>query len=317
MTSYLARRAAQAIVVVIGVMIVTFILIHLVPGSAARAALGVHATSTRIAIFNTTYGLDKPVYIQFADYVGQLFRGNFGISYTLQQPVSTLITQRLPGDILLLGVSTVLAVAIAIPLGIYQAVKRNRLSDQLLDGVSFTLYTMPDFFVAFLLIALFAVQLHVFPPEAPQASNLGGMLADPGALVLPIATLTVSNLAGFSRYMRAAAIDVLAEDFLRTARAKGLPERLVLARHVLRNSILPIVTLIGLTFPNIVAGAVIVETVFSYQGMGLLFFQAATSHDYPVLLGTTLIIGAATVVGNLGADVAYGILDPRIRHGNA
>jgi len=316
-TSYLARRAAQAIVVVIGVMIVTFILIHLVPGSAARAALGVHATSTRIAIFNTAYGLDKPLYTQFTDYVGQLFRGNFGISYTLQQPVSTLITQRLPGDILLLGVSTVLAVAIAIPLGIYQAVKRNRLSDQLLDGVSFTLYTMPDFFVAFLLIALFAVQLHLFPPEAPQASTLGGMLADPGALVLPITTLTVSNLAGFSRYMRAAAIDVLAEDFLRTARAKGLPERLVLARHVLRNSILPIVTLIGLTFPNIVAGAVIVETVFSYQGMGLLFFQAATSHDYPVLLGTTLIIGAATVVGNLGADVAYGILDPRIRHGNA
>jgi peptide/nickel transport system permease protein len=316
-TSYIGRRAAQAIVVVIGVMILTFILIHMIPGSAARAALGVHANSTRIAIFNTTYGLDKPLYTQFADYVDGIFHGNFGTSYTLQQPVSTLIAQRLPGDILLLGVSTVLAVAIAIPMGIYQAVKRHRLSDQLLDGISFTLYTMPDFFIAFLLIALLAVQLHVFPPEAPQANTLGGMLADPRALVLPIATLTVSNLAGYSRFMRSAAIDVLAEDFLRTARAKGLPERLVLSRHVLRNSILPIVTLIGLTFPNIVAGAVIAETVFNYQGMGLLFFQAATSHDYPVLLGTTLVIGAATVVGNLAADVAYGILDPRTRQRGA
>jgi peptide/nickel transport system permease protein len=304
-------------VVVIGVMIVTFVIIHMIPGSAARAALGVHATSSRVAIFNTTYGLDKPLYVQFADYVVALFHGNFGISYTLQQPVSTLIAQRLPGDVLLLGVSTVLAVAIAIPMGIYQAVKRNRLSDQLLDGVSFTLYTMPDFFIAFLLIALFSVQLHIFPPEAPAAATLGGMLADPRGLVLPIATLTVSNLAGYSRYMRSAAIDVLAEDFLRTARAKGLPERLVLSRHVLRNSILPIVTLIGLTFPNIVAGAVIAETVFNYQGMGLLFFQAATSHDYPVLLGTTLVIGAATVVGNLAADVAYSMLDPRIRHGSS
>jgi peptide/nickel transport system permease protein len=315
-TSYIARRVAQAIVVVIGVMILTFILIHLVPGSAARAAMGVHANATRIAIFNTTYGLNKPLYAQFFDYVSGVLHGNLGISYTTQQPVATLIAQRLPGDILLLGVSTILAVAIAIPLGIYQAVRRNHLSDQLLDGISFTLYTMPDFFIAFLLIALLSVQLHVFPPEAPQATTVGGMLADPRALVLPIATLTVSNLAGYSRYMRSAAIDVLAEDFLRTARAKGLPERLVLSRHVLRNSILPIVTLIGLTFPNIVAGAVIAETVFNYQGMGLLFFQASTSHDYPVLLGTTLIIGAATVVGNLAADIAYGALDPRIRHGN-
>ena len=315
MTSYLAGRAAQAIVVVIGVTILTFILIHLIPGSAARAALGVHATSGRIAIFNTAYGLDKPLYAQFADYVGQLLRGNLGVSYTTQQPVSALIAQRLPGDVLLLGVSTVLAVAIAIPMGIYQAVKRSRLSDQLLDAVSFTLYTMPDFFVAFMLIALFSVQLHILPPEAPQATGIAGLLADPRALVLPIATLTLSNLAGFSRYMRASAIDVLAEDFLRTARAKGLPERLVLVRHVLRNSVLPVVTVVGLTFPNIIAGAVIAEAVFSYQGMGLLFYQAATSHDYPVLLGSTLIVGAATVVGSLAADVAYGLLDPRIRHG--
>ena len=315
--TYFLRRAAQALVVVIGVMILTFILIHLVPGSAARAVLGVKATAGRIAIFNATYGLNRPLYVQFGDYVDQVLHGNLGVSYMTQQPVLTEITQRLPSDVLLLGVSTVLALLIAIPMGIYQAVRRNRLSDHLLDGVSFTLYSMPDFFFAIMLIALFSVQLRILPPEAPSAQSLTGMLADPRALVLPILTLTLVSVAGFSRYMRAAAIDVLAQDYLRTARAKGASERLVLFRHVLRNSILPIVTLVGLSFPGIISGAVIAEEVFNFQGMGLLFFQAATEHDFPVLLGCTLIIGVATVVGNLAADFAYGILDPRIRHGDA
>jgi peptide/nickel transport system permease protein len=304
-------------VVVIGVMILTFILIHLVPGSAARAVLGVKATAGRIAIFNASYGLNRPLYVQFSDYVDQVLHGNLGVSYMTQQPVLTEITQRLPSDVLLLGASTVLALLIAIPMGIYQAVRRNRLSDHLLDGVSFTLYSMPDFFFAIMLIALFSVQLRILPPEAPSAQSLTGMLADPRALVLPILTLTLVSVAGFSRYMRAAAIDVLAQDYLRTARAKGAPERLVLFRHVLRNSILPIVTLVGLSFPGIISGAVIAEEVFNFQGMGLLFFQAATEHDFPVLLGCTLVIGVATVVGNLAADFAYGILDPRIRHGDA
>ena len=317
MTSYFLRRAAQALVVVIGVMILTFILIHMVPGSAARAVLGVKATSARIAIFNAAYGLNRPLYVQFGDYVDQVLHGNLGNSYMTQQPVLAEIIQRLPGDVLLLGVSTVLALLIAIPMGIYQAVRRNRLSDHLLDGVSFTLYSMPDFFFAIILIAIFAVQLRILPPEAPSAQSLTGMLADPRALVLPILTLTLVSVAGFSRYMRAAAIDVLAQDYLRTARATGASERLVLFRHVLRNSILPIVTLVGLSFPGVVSGAVIAEEVFNFQGMGLLFFQAATQHDFPVLLGCTLIIGVATVVGNLAADFAYGILDPRTRYGSA
>lgn len=303
--------------VVIGVMVLTFILIHMVPGSAARAAMGVRATPERIAAFNATYGLDKPLYAQFGDYVSQLLHGNLGTSFTTQESVTWEIGQRLPGDIVFVGFSIVLALVIAVPMGVWQAVRHNRPSDHLLNGVSFTLYAMPDFFFAFLLVALFCVQLHILPPEAPQATSLSGMLADPRALVLPVATLTVTTLAGFSRYMRASAIDVLAQDFLRTARAAGLPERLVLARHVLRNAFLPVVTMVGLTVPNIVAGAVIAETVFNFQGMGLLIFSASTSHDYPVLLGTTLIIGVATVAGNLAADVAYGILNPRIRYGNA
>jgi peptide/nickel transport system permease protein len=316
MIRYLAQRAGQAAVVVIGLMILTFIMIHLEPGSAARATLGVRATPGRIAIFNSTYGLNQPLYRQFLTYIDQVLHGNLGTSYSLQIPVSTLIAERLPRDLLLLGLSTVLALLIALPLGIYQAVRRGGVSDHVLTGASFTLYSTPDFLFAILLIALFSVQLHILPPEAPQAGSVGGILADPRALVLPVVTLALVTVASYSRYMRSSAIDVLAQEYIRVARAKGLPRRLVLLRHVLRNSLLPVITMVGLSFSWIVAGAVIAEEVFNYPGMGLLFYQAATTHDFPVLLGSTLVVGVATVIGNLAADVAYGVLDPRIRYGS-
>jgi peptide/nickel transport system permease protein len=317
MTRYLVQRAGQAAVVVIGLLILTFIMIHLEPGSAARATLGPRATAGRIAIFNSTYGLNEPLYRQFLTYLDQVLHGNLGTSYALQQPVSTLIAQRLPRDVLLLGLSTVLALLIAVPMGIYQAVRRNGIGDYVFTGASFTLYSMPDFFFAFLLIALFSVQLHILPPEAPQATSVGGLLADPRALVLPVVTLALVTVASYSRYMRSSAIDVLAQDYIQVARAKGLPQRLILLRHVLRNALLPVITMVGLSFSWIVAGAVIAEDVFNYPGMGLLFYQAAASHDFPVLLGSTLVVGVFTVIGNLAADVAYGIADPRIRHGRA
>lgn len=315
MTRYLAQRAGQAAVVVIGLMILTFIMIHLEPGSAARATLGIRATPGRIAIFNSTYGLNQPLYRQFVTYIDQVLHGNLGTSYSLQIPVSTLIAERMPRDLLLLGLSTVLALVIALPLGIYQAVRRGGVSDHVFTGASFTLYSTPDFLLAILLIALFSVQLHLLPPEAPQAASVGGMLADPRALVLPVVTLALVTVASYSRYMRSSAIDVLAQEYILVARAKGLPKRLIMLRHVLRNSLLPVVTMVGLSFSWIVAGAVIAEEVFNYPGMGLLFYQASTTHDFPVLLGSTLVVGVATVIGNLAADVAYGVLDPRIRYG--
>jgi peptide/nickel transport system permease protein len=316
MTGYLIRRIGQSIAVVVGVLVLTFILVHMVPGSAARSALGVRATAAKIAIFNAAYGLNEPLYKQFGNYVVQILHGNFGTSYTLQQPVSTLIGQRLPRDMVLLGISTALALIIAVPMGIYQAVRRNGWSDNLLSATSFTLYSMPSFFFAILLIAVFAVQLRWLPPTIPDTDGtVGALLADPRVLVLPVLTLTLVSIAQYSRYMRSSAIDTLAQDYIRVVRAKGLPERLVLSRHVVRNSILPVVTMVGLSLPTIVAGAVITEEIFNYPGMGLLFFQGATSHDFPILLGSTLIVGLATVIGNLVADIAYGVLDPRITHG--
>jgi peptide/nickel transport system permease protein len=316
-TAYLLRRTGQAIVVVIGVMIVTFALIHLEPGSAARATLGTKANSERIAVFNAANGLNRPLAAQFASFVQQAAQGNFGTSYSLHQPVSTLMAQRLPRDAVLLGLSTLVALTVALPMGVYQAVRRGRAADHVLTVISFVLYSMPDFFFALLLIALFSVQLHLLPSQAPQAESVGGILADPRALVLPVVTLSLVSVAGFSRYMRSSAISTLAQDYVLVARAKGLPDRLVLRRHVLRNSLLPVITVLGLAAPTIVTGAVIAESVFNYPGMGLLFYQAATSKDYPVLLGSTLVVGVATVVGSLLADIAYSLLDPRIRYDGA
>jgi peptide/nickel transport system permease protein len=319
MTVYLVRRVGQALVVVLGVMIITFIMIHLEPGSAARAYLGVKATPSRIAQFNATYGLNEPLLRQFFTYMNHVLHGNFGISYYYQQPVSTLIAQRFPSDVFLVGISSVLAVLIALPMGIYQAVRRNSVSDNLLTGVTFTLYSMPDFFFAYLLIALFAIQLHWLPPGFQQDQNsslsLTGILAEPAALILPISVLTITSISGWSRFMRSSAIDTLAQDYIRVARAKGLPRRLVLSRHVVRNSSLTIITLLGLSLPGLVVGAVITEYVFNYPGLGLLFLGAATEHDFPILMASELIIGAATVIGNMSADIAYGLLDPRIRRG--
>jgi peptide/nickel transport system permease protein len=318
MTWYLIRRVGQSIAVVIGVMILTFILLHMEPGSVARSVLGLRATPARVAIFDALYGLNKPLYQQFLIYVNQVLHGNLGVSYQLQQPVSTLIAQRLPRDAILLGLSTLLALLIGVPTGIYQALRHNRLADDLLAGTWFTLYSAPDFMEALLLIALLCVQFHVLPPAFPGGiTSVAGLFANWPALILPVVVLSINSVAGFSQYVRSTSLQTLAEDHIRVARSKGLSERMVMTRHVLRNSLLPVITILGLALPDIVAGAVIVESIFNFPGMGLLFWQSALAHDFPVMLGGTLVIGVATVLGNLAADVSYGVLDPRIRYGGA
>jgi len=312
---FLLRRIGQSIVVVFGVLVVTFILVHLLPGSPAKAELGPKATPTAIAAFNKLNGFDHPLVEQFWLYLGRTVHGNLGFSYDQNQSVGALVKENLPKDAILVGVSTMLAMLVAIPLGILQAVRRNRVSDYVFTGLSFIFYSMPVFFLAFLLIALLSIQFHVFPAEAPQTASALGILEQPRALALPVITLSLITIAQFSRYMRSSAIENLAQDYIRTARAKGLSERLVVWRHLLRNCLIPIVTLLGLSLPGIVVGALLTETVFNFPGMGLQFYTAATRQDYAVLLGFTLFIGVATVAGNLMADITYGLLDPRIRVG--
>jgi peptide/nickel transport system permease protein len=314
MLGYAIRRVLQAVVVVLGVTAVTFILEHIIPGSLARAILGSRASPAEIAAFNRANGLDHPVVVQYLTFLGRLARGNLGYSYRLNQSVDSLIFHQLPNDVLLVGSALALALAIAIPLGIVQSVHRGRAVDHAATGAAFALYSMPSYWLAILLVAGLSIAVHVFPPEAPQASSVGGLLADPKALVLPVLTLTLVNVALFSRYMRAAAIDTLAQDYVRVARAKGLSARLVLSRHVLRNSLISVTTLVGLSVPAVLTTGLIVEYVFNVPGVGLTYYNAAVNADYPVELGITVLIGIVTVLGNLFADLAYAVLDPRVRY---
>jgi peptide/nickel transport system permease protein len=311
---YLLRRLAQAVIVVLGVTAVTFILEHLIPGSLARAILGTRASAAEVAAFNRANGLDHPLIEQYLVFLGRLARGDLGYSYRLNQSVDSLVLHQLPNDIVLVGTALALALAIAIPLGIMQAVNRNRAVDHAATSAAFALYSMPSYWLAILLIAGLSIAVHALPPEAPQTASVGGLLADPRALVLPVLTLTLVNVALFSRYMRSSAIATLAEDYVRVARAKGLPTRLVLSRHVLRNSLISVTTLIGLSFPAVLTSGLVVEYVFNVPGVGLTYYTAAVNADYPVELGITVLVGIVTVLGNLLADVAYAVLDPRVRY---
>jgi len=313
-SGYLIRRVAQAAIVVLGVTAVTFILEHLIPGSLARAILGTRASAAEVAAFNRANGLGHPLIEQYLVFLGRLARGDLGYSYRLNQSVDSLVLRQVPNDIVLVGTALALALVIAIPLGIAAAVNRNRAVDHAATSAAFALYSMPSYFLAILLIAGLSIAVHALPPEAPQAPSVGGLLADPRGLVLPVLTLTLVNVALFSRYMRSSAIATLAEDYVRVARAKGLPTRLVLGRHVLRNSLISVTTLVGLSFPAVLTSGLVVEYVFNVPGVGLTYYTAAVNADYPVELGITVLVGIVTVLGNLLADVAYAVLDPRVRY---
>jgi peptide/nickel transport system permease protein len=311
---YIIRRIGQAIIVILGVTIIVFILRHLLPGSVARAILGPKATPLAIEVFNRQNGLNNPLPLQYVAFLNQLIHGNLGYSFKQNMSVDAIVIHDLPNDALLVGVSLVLALLIAIPVGVMQAVRRNRIADYAATGISFILYSMPSYLLGLLLIAFFAVNLRILPAEAPQAPTITGVLADPVAMVLPVATLTLVTCALFSRYMRSSAIENLAQDYIRTARAKGLRQSAVLYRHLLRNSLIPVATLVGISIPGILTFGLIIEQLFNFQGIGLAYYNAAVNGDYPVVFGVTVLVALLTVTGNLLADLAYAVLDPRVRY---
>ncbi len=315
MTGYLIRRILQSLLIVFLVTVFTLALVHLFPGGPIRSLLGPRATPEQVAYYNRLYGFDQPFYVQYLKWVGQLLHGNLGYSAKLNQTVTSLIAQDLPKTIVLVFLGTVVSLLFGIPLGLYQAVKRYTTGDYILTGVSFLGYATPTFFVGLLLIEWFAIDVPLFPPFAPQGTTVAQILSQPRALVLPVATYSFVLYALWSRYMRSSVMDNLVQDYVRTARAKGASERRVLWGHVFRNSLMSIITLLGLSLPTLVAGAIFVEVVFNYPGMGLAFYNAALNVDYQVLLGFTLIATLATIIGNLLADVGYAVLDPRVRYG--
>jgi peptide/nickel transport system permease protein len=310
---YLIRRLLQALLVTFFVTVITLLLVHLFPGGPVRAMLGPRATPQQVAYFNQQYGFNRPLYVQYGKWIWQLLHGNLGYSVKLNQTVASELAERLPNTLVLVVIGTVVSLLFGIPLGIYQAVRRYTAGDYVLTGISFLGYATPTFFIALLLIEWFSIDIHLFP-ASPSGDTFGALLSNPRALVLPVLAYAFLLYALWSRYMRSSVMDNLVQDYVRTARAKGASERRVLWGHVFRNSLISIVTLLGLSLPTLVAGAIFIEVVFNWPGMGYAFYQAAENVDFATLLGFTLVATAATILGNLLADVGYAVLDPRVRY---
>jgi peptide/nickel transport system permease protein len=300
MTSYLARRALQALVVLVLVSLVVFLLLRLTPGGSEAAALGASTSHEQFLL-------------QYLSWLGQVLHGDLGFAAARNMSVGALLAASLPRTLALTVTSTLIALIVGIPLGLLQAARHSRMTDHAVRGATLLFYGSPAFVLGPVLILVFAVRLHAFGAEGPQAAGFLGVISDWRDLTLPVATLSLVTIALFARYTRASALDSLAQDYVEAARARGAGERRVLSSHVLRNSLVPVVTLVGLSLPQIVGGAVVVESLFNIQGMGWQIWQAAQDHDFPVTLGFTLVIAAGAVVGSLLADVGHALLDPRVR----
>jgi peptide/nickel transport system permease protein len=313
---FVLKRLLLAIPTLLGVTVLTFILLHLAPGNLAQTLAGENATPAQVSRITHELGLDRPVYEQYAIWLGKLTRGDLGFSYRRQASVLSLIGERIGRTLLLMGSALALSIVIAVPLGVYQAFRRNTIFDRAASAVVFVAWSMPTFWFGTILIALFAVQLRWSPVGGLQTIDTASFdwpsrLAH---LILPAATLALVSLAGWSRYIRGSMVEQLQEDYARTARAKGLPAGAVLFKHTLRNALIPFITLLGGTIPALFGGAVITEQIFAYPGMGQLFWQSATDRDYFTLLGMTVITALLVILGNLLADVLYGVVDPRVRY---
>ena len=312
----------------LGVTMITFLLPSFFHSTIARQVLGPKAPLVRIKNFNHHYGFDQPIWVQYFRYMKNLLHGNLGTSFGADQfgdSVTSLIGAAVWRSMWLALISLLLALLIAIPLGIYQAVRHNKTFDHITTGIVFVLYSTPAFLLSILLLMGFVFHWPIFPASVPLADGtnqsffgaLWSMLSDPRGYGLPVIVLTLLSLGGISRFMRGSFLDTLVQDYIRTAKAKGASNRRVLFRHALRNSVIPIVTILGLSIPGLFGGALITETIFNFDGMGLLTVTATRAGDISVVMGTTLFIACLTVLGNLLSDLALAALDPRVRLGSS
>jgi len=312
-TAFLLRRAAHALTVVFVVCTVTFLLVHLAPGGPAVLA-DPKLTQEEQAAIEERLGLDQPIPVQYGIWISRVARGELGESFLYQVPNRRAIAERLPNTVLLAGSALLLSVLLAVPLGLVSAIHRGGVVDRVVSGVVFLAMAVPTFWLAILAIFTFAVAFPVFPAGGATTAGASGSLVDRlSHLVMPAVVLAAVTTAELLRYMRSSAQTALAQPFIRVARAKGLRERTVAWRHVLRNALVPVVTALGIQLPRLVGGAAITETVFAWPGLGRLGIQAALGRDYPLVMAITLFVSAAVVVVNLLIDVLYLWIDPRIR----
>jgi len=309
---FLLNRLAGAAVVLMIVAVLVFLLTRLASGDPMALMLGDQATVEDVAKARTQYGLDKPLPTQFALWVGELMQGNLGQSIFLQRPVAQALLERAEPTLFLALFAVSIAAAIGVPCGMVAAIWRGSLTDQLLSGLAMLGASIPSFWMGLILIQFFAVHLGWFPASGygDPGMGLGARLYH---LVLPATVLGLLNSALIIRFTRASMLDILGEDFVRTARAKGMPERVVMFKHVLRNALVPIITVLGLTVALMIGGTVVTETVFNLPGVGNLVVRAVLRRDYPVIQGTLLVIAGIYVFINLMIDLLYTLVDPRIR----
>lgn len=305
------RRALAALPTLVGVLVVVFLVVHLIPGDPVRALLGDQATAAQIARTRQDLGLDQPLVVQFLDYLARLLRGDLGVSIASRQPVADQIAARLPSTATLAIAGVLMSVVIGVPLGVLSATLRGRFADFVTLVISSFGVAAPPFWIGILLSTAFAIHLGWLPAiGGGEPGDTGSILR---ALVLPATALGLSGMALVARMTRSSMLDVLSEDYVRTARAKGLGERAVIYKHALRNAAIPIVTVIGLNFGHLLGGTIVMETVFARPGIGKLLLDAILGRDYPVVQGVTLVIAVSFVLVNLLTDLTYPFFDPRLK----
>lgn len=329
MLAYLAKRTALILPVVLGVCVIVFVLIHLIPGDPAMVMLGQDASPEEVARLRSAMGLDRPLAVQLGSFLLRLARGDLGVSIFQGEPVSRLVLKHLPATCELAVASMLIAVLIAVPLGVISAVKQHSLVDVVSMGFAQLGVSMPVFWLGVLLILNFSLRWGLLPSVGRGKPLLEGLavllrtgdylpLADSlRHLTMPALTLGLTTAALITRMVRSSMLEVLHQDYVRTARAKGAPERAVIYRHALRNALLPVVTIVGMQFGALLGGAVVTETVFAWPGIGRLAITAISQRDFPLVQGCVLVVALVFSLLNLAVDVSYTLIDPRVRHGMA
>lgn len=321
MRSFLARRVLQAIVLVWIVLTITFFLMHLAPGDPMDRYDDPDIPPETVSMMREQLGLDRPLLEQYFRWSASFVRGDFGVSLRYNRPVGSMLAEAIPNTLRLTVASLALYAIIGIVLGLLGASRRYSVYDRVSNIIALFVYSIPSFWLALMLILFFSLKLGIFPSshmqsiEAVSLSPAEFIWDRLSHLVLPAIVLGVASAAGMARYMRGSMIDVMREDYIRTARAKGLPEKKVVLKHAFRNAAIPVVTILGLSLPFLLGGAVIVEKIFSWPGMGRMMVDAIYTRDYPVVLAVNFVVAVMVILGNLLADVGYAVLDPRITVG--
>jgi len=324
MLRFVARRLLLTIPLLVGISLISFLMIHMAPGGpiSLTTDLNPRATAEARTRLEKYYGLDKPLHVQYGRWLARMATLDFGESFSPDgRPVAEKIRERIPITLTINILSMGLIFMVAIPIGIYSAVRQGSLFDRVSTVFVFTGFSIPTFWLALLLMILFGVKLGWLPISGIgsleyQSLTVMGKIADRARhLLLPVLLAGFTGLAGMSRYMRSNMLEVIRQDYIASARAKGLPERRVIYLHAMRNAILPVITILGLSVPELLGGSVIFETIFAIPGMGQLFYQGVMARDYPLIMGILTIGAFLTLLGNLLADVGYALADPRIRQG--